>query len=90
MVLVFQCCMLFLCHQESTQYNIVSVFGNFLKDHVGVPKLFCQMVPELKNFFNLSKIPSALVPGIKNDYSLKPRDSCLFQKNGTKDFEKIM
>ena len=33
-------------------------------------KTFCQMVPGLKNFFNSSKIPSALVPGIKKDYSL--------------------
>ena len=48
------------------------------------------MVPELKTFFNFSKIWSALVLGIKNDYSLKPRDSCLFQKNETKDLERIM
>ena len=27
------------------------------------------MLPGLKNFFNFSKIPSALVPCIKNDYS---------------------
>ena len=52
---------------------------------VGVPKLFkrscwgtktfCQMFPGLKNFFNVSKIPSALVPGIKNDYSLSYQES---------------
>ena len=33
-------------------------------------KTFYQIFPGLKNFFNFSKIPSALVPGIKNDYSL--------------------
>ena len=33
-------------------------------------KTFYQIISGLRNFFNSSKIPSALVPGIKNDYSL--------------------
>ena len=34
-------------------------------------KIFCQILPGLKNFFKSSKIPSASVPVIKNDYSLR-------------------
>ena len=98
----------FQCHQESAQFNSISVllsiifkhnfkkllnslefflfnkrgpktfwailsfvvgYQNFLKDHVGVPKLFARCFRGSKNFFNSSKSPSALVPGIRNDYS---------------------
>ena len=70
LVLVFL--ILFQCHQESGQFNIVSVLLSIIFKHnlklLSKTETFCQILPGLNNS---SKVPFGLVRGIINSYPLR-------------------